>query len=33
MDRIITRKRLGVEPYACLHDIPRRLPSHPNKNI
>ncbi len=26
-------KRLGVEPYAYLHDILRRLPSHPNKDI
>ena len=30
---MITCKRLGVEPYAYLHDILRRLPSHPNKNI
>jgi len=28
-----TCKRLGVEPYAYLHDILRRLPSHPNKDI
>jgi transposase len=26
-------KRLGVEPYAYLHDILRRLPTHPNKDI
>jgi transposase len=30
---IITCKRLGVEPYAYLHDILRRLPNHPNKDI
>jgi len=30
---MITRKRLGVEPYAYLHDILRRLPSHPNKHM
>ena len=30
---MITCKRLGVEPYAYLHDILRRLPSHPNKAI
>jgi transposase len=30
---LITCKRLGVEPYAYLHDILRRLPSHPNKDI
>jgi transposase len=30
---MITCKRLGVEPYAYLHDILRRLPSHPNKDI
>jgi hypothetical protein len=24
---------LGVEPYAHLHDILRRLPRHPNKDI
>src|ERR1035441_6300800 len=29
----ISCKRLGVEPYAYLHDILRRLPSHPNKDI
>jgi transposase len=28
-----TCKRLGVEPYAYLDDILRRLPSHPNKDI
>ena len=26
-------KRLKVEPYAYLHDVLRRLPSHPNKDI
>jgi transposase len=30
---MITCKRLGVEPYAYLHDILRRLPSHRNKDI
>jgi hypothetical protein len=30
---MITCKRLGVEPYAYLYDILRRLPSHPNKGI
>ena len=30
---MITCKRLQVEPYAYLHDILRRLPSHPNKDI
>ena len=30
---MITCKRLGVEPYAYLYDILRRLPSHPNKDI
>jgi transposase len=30
---MITCKRLGVEPYAYLHDILRRLPRHPNKDI
>ena len=30
---LITCKRLGVEPYAYLHDVLRRLPSHPNKDI
>jgi transposase len=30
---MITCKRLGVEPYAYLQDILRRLPSHPNKDI
>jgi transposase len=30
---MITCKRLGVEPYAYLHDILRRLPNHPNKDI
>jgi transposase len=30
---MVTCKRLGVEPYAYLHDILRRLPSHPNKDI
>jgi len=30
---MITCKRLGVEPYAYLHDILRRLPTHPNKEI
>ena len=30
---MITCKRLGVEPYAYLHDILRRLPTHPNKDI
>ena len=30
---MITCKRLCVEPYAYLHDILRRLPSHPNKDI
>ncbi len=30
---MITCKRLGVEPYAYLHDILRRLPSHPDKDI
>ena len=30
---MITCKRLGVEPYAYLHDVLRRLPSHPAKDI
>ena len=30
---LITCKRLKVEPYAYLHDVLRRLPSHPNKDI
>jgi len=30
---MITCKRLGFEPYAYLHDILRRLPGHPNKDI
>jgi transposase len=30
---MITCKRLNVEPYAYLHDILQRLPSHPNKDI
>lgn len=30
---MVTCKRLGVEPYAYLHDILRRLPSHSNKDI
>ena len=30
---MITCKRLGVEPYAYLHDILRRLPGHPNNDI
>jgi len=30
---MITCRRLGVEPYAYLQDILRRLPSHPNKDI
>ena len=30
---MITCKRLGVEPYAYLHDVLRRLPSHLNKDI
>jgi transposase len=30
---MITCKRLKVEPYAYLHDILRRLPGHPNKDI
>jgi transposase len=30
---MITCKRLNVDPYAYLHDILRRLPSHPNKDI
>jgi len=30
---MITCKRLKVEPYAYLHDILRRLPSHLNKDI
>jgi transposase len=30
---MITCKRLGVEPYAYLHDILRRLPGHLNKDI
>jgi len=30
---MITCKRLKVEPYAYLHDVLRRLPSHPNKDI
>lgn len=30
---MITCKRLKVEPYAYLHDVLQRLPSHPNKDI
>ena len=30
---MITCQRLKVEPYAYLHDVLRRLPSHPNKDI
>lgn len=30
---MITCKRLNVEPYAYLHDILQRLPTHPNKDI
>ena len=30
---MITCKRLDVEPYAYLHDILQRLPSHPDKDI
>lgn len=30
---MITCKRLGVEPYAYLHDVLQRLLSHPNKDI
>ena len=30
---MITCKRLGVEPYAYLHDILRRLPTHLDKDI
>jgi len=30
---MITCQRLGIEPYAYLHDILRRLPTHPNKDI
>ncbi len=30
---MITCKRLGVESYAYLHDVRRRLPSHPNKDL
>jgi len=30
---MITCQRLGVEPYAYLHDILRRLPSHLHKDI
>lgn len=30
---MITCKRLHVEPYAYLHDILQRLPSHPHKDI
>ena len=30
---MITCKRLKVEPYAYLHEILQRLPSHPNKDI
>ena len=30
---MITCKRLGVEPYAYLHDILRRLPTHLDKGI
>ena len=30
---MITCKRLKVEPYAYLHDVLRRLPSHLNKDI
>lgn len=28
-----TCKRLGVEPYAYLHDLLKRLPAHPMKDI
>ena len=30
---MITCKQLKVEPYAYLHDVLQRLPSHPNKDI
>jgi len=30
---MFTCQRLNVEPYAYLHDILRRLPTHPNKDI
>ena len=30
---MITCKRLGVEPYTYLHDVLRRLPSHPNMGL
>jgi len=30
---MITCKRLNVQPYDYLHDILRRRPSHPNKDI
>ena len=30
---MVSCKRLGVEPYAYLHDILKRLPRHPNKDI
>lgn len=30
---MITCQRLKIEPYAYLHDVLRRLPSHPNKDI
>ena len=30
---VITCKRLGVEPYAYLHDLLKRLPHHPMKEI
>ena len=30
---MVSCKRLGVEPYGYLHDILKRLPKHPNKDI
>jgi len=30
---MVTCKRVGVEPYAYLHDILGRFPNHPNKDI
>jgi hypothetical protein len=30
---MVSCKRLGVEPYAYLHDLLQRLPKHPNKDI
>ena len=30
---MMTSKRLGVEPHADLHDILKRLPDHPMKDI